>query len=67
MNFSLWGTYKLGKVLSLLEGMCEETSNGTMPRKPYVLMHPETWMSELEVKALCEWAEAEAERLAGGG
>lgn len=67
MNFSEWGTYKTGKVLSLLEGMCEETSEGGMPLKPYVLLHPSAGLSELEVKALCDWSEAELQRLTGGG
>ena len=67
MNFSDWGSYKMGKVLSLLEGMCEETSNGEMPKKPYLLLHPSAGLSELEIKALCDWSEAEMQRLTGGG
>ncbi|MBE0557908.1 MAG: heme-binding domain-containing protein, partial [Proteobacteria bacterium] len=67
MNFSEWGSYKMGKVLSLLEGMCEEATDGGMPLKPYVLLHPSTGLSELEIKALCGWSEAEAQRLTGGG
>lgn len=66
MNFSEWGSNKMGKVLSLLEGMCEETSKGEMPLKPYALLHPSTRLSELEVKALCDWSEAEIQRLTGG-
>jgi hypothetical protein len=67
MNFSEWGSYKMGKVLSVLEGICEETSEGGMPLKQYVLLHPSTGLSELEVKALCDWSEQEMQRLTGGG
>ena len=67
MNFSEWGSYKMGKVLSVLEGICEETSEGGMPLKAYVLLHPSTDLSELEIKALCDWSEAEQQRLTGGG
>ena len=67
MNFSEWGSYKMGKVLSLLEGICEETSNDGMPLKPYVLLHPSAALSDVEVKALCDWSEQEMQRLTGGG
>jgi hypothetical protein len=67
MNFSEWGNYKLGKVLSLLEGICEETSNGDMPLSQYTFMHPATGLSQVEIKALCDWSQAEAQRLTGGG
>ncbi len=67
MNFSEWGSYKMGKVLSILEGICEETTEGGMPLKSYLLLHPSAGLSDLEIKALCDWAEAEKQRLTGGG
>jgi hypothetical protein len=67
MNFSEWGTYKTGKVLRLLEAMCEEASASGMPLRQYVLLHPGAGLSEVEIKALCDWSTAEAQRLTGGG
>ncbi len=64
MNFSEWGTYKKGKVLSILEGMCEETSEGGMPLPIYLIMHSDAALTPDQINALCDWSESEANRLA---
>jgi len=64
MNFSEWGTYKKGKVLSILEGMCEETSEGGMPLPIYLIMHSDAALTPDQINALCDWSEFEANRLA---
>jgi hypothetical protein len=66
MNFSEWGGYKLGKTLSLLEGICEETREGAMPLGKYTLLHSNASLSSEDIQMLCEWSQAEAGRLGGG-
>jgi hypothetical protein len=62
MNFSEWNTaFDADAQAELISGICETTSMGMMPLKPYVLMHPQAAVSEDERKTLCAWtAQAEA-------
>ena len=65
LNFSEWGTYKTGKVLSMLERICDETTFGEMPLSSYLVLHPSARLTAAEVQTLCDWAEQETRRIAG--
>lgn len=65
LNFSEWGNYKMGKMLSMLERVCDESTFGNMPLPSYLLLHPGAGLSAEEIQLLCEWSEAEMDRLSG--
>jgi hypothetical protein len=65
LNFSTWSDYHRFERADLLDKSCELVSNGTMPLRGYRLMHAAARLTPADVEALCEWARAEAERLAG--
>lgn len=65
MNLSEWGRYDADKRADLLEEMCEEVEKGSMPLKNYVLAHSEAELSAADIRALCEWSDAEHERAEG--
>jgi Haem-binding domain len=56
LNFSEWASYPPRDAGHLLEEMCEETGEGEMPLKAYVLTHPRARLSDADKRALCEWA-----------
>ena len=58
MNLSEWAKYKPGRVASLLEQICDETSGGDMPLKSYAFMHPQAKLSPDDIDALCAWTDS---------
>ncbi len=64
VNFSEWGRYTPRDVDSLLKQMCRETRAGVMPLNSYTPLHREAKLSTEDVKTLCDWTDAERERLA---
>ena len=65
LNLSEWGRYDAEKREGLLEEICEEVKKGSMPIRNYVLAHPEAELSAADIRALCEWADRERERVEG--
>jgi hypothetical protein len=65
MNLSEWGRYDAEKRADLLEEVCEEIEKGSMPIRNYVRAHPEAKLSDADIRALCEWADAGHERAEG--
>jgi hypothetical protein len=55
VNFSTW-TQAKPPTLNQVREVCDAVSDGTMPPKPYRLMHPEARLSDQEVDVLCNWA-----------
>jgi hypothetical protein len=43
--------------------MCDEVTDAAMPLSSYLPMHPKAKLSEQDKKTLCDWIEAERERL----
>lgn len=62
LNFSEWGRGDLRQRRKKLEEMCEEVKDGAMPLSSYTPLHPHAKLSSEDVKALCEWSEAELKR-----
>ena len=60
LNFSSWGLLDKAKKVSMLDEICEECSNGSMPLKSYTLIHRSAGLSAKEIEAICEWSEQEA-------
>lgn len=63
MNFSQWGNYDKDKQSRRLRDMCEQVQDGKMPLSIYTPLHPGSKLSADDVKALCDWANAERARL----
>jgi hypothetical protein len=63
MNFSDWAQYSRDEQEHLLKKICREVKRGEMPMRSYLRLHHEAKLSSEDVKALCDWASAETERL----
>ena len=63
LNFSTWDGYHRFERADLLDKSCELVSQGTMPLRSYVWMHPNARLDQHEVEALCEWTREESGRL----
>lgn len=50
-----------------LEELCEQVEHGEMPLAVYVTMHPAAKLSEADKKTLCDWANAERQRIGAVG
>src|SRR2546423_5695569 len=50
-----------------LEEMCQQVEKGEMPMAIYVTMHPMAKLSDDDKKTLCDWANAERQRLGAAG
>lgn len=62
MNFSDWAQYDARTQRSLLGFICHEVQSGGMPLKSYLRLHGDAILSSEDVKALCDWANAESRR-----
>ena len=57
LNFSEWGSYNRGRVISRLDMIISEVDKDEMPPTSYRLLHPDAGLSEEERDILCTWAE----------
>jgi hypothetical protein len=65
LNFSDWQAIeKRGseETAAAYSGICENLLSGAMPKRRYVLVHPEARLSQSETDAVCSWSQAEAQR-----
>ncbi len=60
LNFSSWGILDKAQKITLLDEICEECGDGTMPLNSYLLIHKDAVLSAGEIDAICKWAESEA-------
>jgi hypothetical protein len=63
MNFSDWAGYSQEDRQAYLKKMCREVERGDMPLKSYLRLHSEATLSGEDVKTLCDWANAESQRV----
>lgn len=63
LNLSVWNTYDFKKKSRKLNAICEEVESGSMPMNQYLWIHWEASLSEDDKKAVCNWANAEIEKL----
>ena len=64
MNLSEWGRYDRDRQGKLMHDICEEVEAGYMPLSTYTPLHPGSKLSPEDVKAICDWANAERARIA---
>jgi hypothetical protein len=64
LSFSEWGTYPRRKASVKLKEICDQVSEGEMPLKSYLLMHPAAKLSDADKKLICDWTEQERKRTA---
>ena len=55
LNFSAFGNYDAKRTKDKLEDISEVTEEGTMPLKPYVMLHPEAGLTAAEKKSILDW------------
>ncbi len=59
LNFSLWGEYTDRRRDHKLEEIEEKVSEGEMPLKIYLLLHPDAKLSDADRQTLVDWAGTE--------
>jgi len=63
LNISEWGRLDQDRQDRKLRQICDEVSDNMMPLSSYLPMHPQARLSEQDKKILCDWTDAERERL----
>ena len=63
LNFSEWGRYTKRDTDGLLKQICQEVKAGAMPLSSYTPLHPGSKLSAEDKKILCDWANAERQRI----
>lgn len=63
LNFSIFNTYDSKKKRKALEEICEEVEAARMPLPSYLWLHRDAVLTANDGKALCDWANAEIERI----
>ena len=56
LNFSEWGQYSAKRKREKTEEIYDEIADGYMPLKSYLLMHPQTKVTEEELAIIEDWA-----------
>ncbi len=64
LNFSEWGRLNRSEVGQMLGQICKEVKSGAMPMSSYTSLHPGSKLTADDVKLLCDWTNAERERIA---
>lgn len=64
LNYSEWGKLERPDQEKSLQEICDEVLDGKMPLPSYLPMHPKARLSEADKKVLCDWTEAERQRMA---
>jgi len=59
LNLSEWGTYPARKKAKKLEEMCEQVQTHEMPLPSYTWIHRNSFLSDTDIKSLCDWTAAE--------
>ena len=63
LNISEWNTYETRKKVRKLDEMCQQVEDGEMPLPSYLWIHWDAKMQPGEAQTLCNWANAERDRL----
>lgn len=56
MNFSEWSKIPPRQVAALTTAACIDLKNQRMPKKEYLVLHPEAKPNNAEVTRFCEWS-----------
>ena len=63
LNLSEWGKLDRDRQSKKLQQICDEVSDGGMPLSTYTPLHPGSKPTPADIKALCDWTDAERARL----
>jgi len=63
LNLSEWAKLDRDRQDRKLRQICDEVRDGAMPLSSYTPMHPKAKLSEQDKKILCDWTDAERQRL----
>lgn len=63
LNFSVWNTYDAKKKSRKLDEICDQVSSGEMPHSQYLWIHRDAILSDDDKKLLCDWEQAEREKI----
>jgi hypothetical protein len=63
VNLSEWGRLDRDHQDKKLRQICDEVTDGAMPLSSYTPLHPGSKLSAEDLKALCDWTDAERQRL----
>jgi len=63
LNMSEWGKLDANHQDRKLRQICDEIQDGVMPLSSYLPMHPMAKLSDQDKKTLCDWTDAERQRL----
>lgn len=64
LNLSEWARLNRDRQDRKLRQICDEVLDGAMPLSSYTPIHPQAKLSDQDKKTLCDWTEAERQRLA---
>jgi len=65
VNFAEFGAYTRKRQMKKLEALCDEVRDRAMPLKSYTVLHRDARLTDAQITALCNWAEAAEDRIAG--
>lgn len=63
LNFSKWNTYETRRKTHKLDELCEQVEAREMPLPSYLWIHWNAKLSDEEIKTLCDWSNAEKQKL----
>lgn len=63
LNLSEWARLNRDRQDRKLRQICDEVQDGAMPLSSYTPIHPQAKLSDQDKKTLCDWTEAERQRL----
>lgn len=67
LNFSEFGQLKARSKIGDLSTICEVVEAGSMPLASFTIIHRDAILNDEEKTLICDWAEAESERLMTAG
>lgn len=59
LNFSEWGKFEQRRRQQKLKEICEQVKAGEMPLGSYIPLHPNSKLTQDDVKVLCDWSDQE--------
>jgi hypothetical protein len=65
MNFSQWMGYNVFDRADMLDEICSEIRERTMPLRPYLWLHQTASLTDAQIETVCAWTTREADRLLG--
>ena len=65
LNFAEFGAYPRKRQMKKLESLVDEVRDRTMPLKSYTFIHRDAQLTDAQITALCNWAEAAQDKIAG--